>query len=425
MNSTGMITPQSSRKEVVSWAIYDWANSAFATTVIAGFFPIFYGNYWREGISPAQSTAELGNLNSIAGLLVAISAPLLGAIADRGAKRKIFLLLFSWMGAAVTAALSGVPQDGYAMAGLFFVLGVIGFLGANIFYDSMLVDLSRGRSSDKVSALGYAMGYLGGGVLFATNVAMVLHPEWFGLADKSAAVKTSFLMVGLWWFIFSLPLALFVKDGHKDAPPIGEAVRQGVRQLVETFRELRLYKPVIVFLVAYWLYIDAVDTIIVMATKVGLDIGFKDTDLITALLLVQFIAFPAAIAFGFIGQKLGTRNGIYLALGVYVIVCIWAWRMNETWEFFSLAALIGLVQGGVQSLSRSYYSRLIPPDKSVEFFGFYNMLGKFAALLGPFLVGQVALLTGRAQNGVLTLIIMLVAGGILLSRVREENVVKV
>jgi len=419
MNSTGMITPQSSRKEVASWAMYDWANSAFATTVIAGFFPIFYHDYWRNGVVPTQSTFELGMFNSIAGLIIALSAPLLGAIADRGAKRKIFLLSFAWIGAAMTAGLGLVPQESWQLAGSFFIVGVIGFLGANIFYDSMLVDMARGRSSDKVSALGYALGYLGGGLLFAINVAMTLKPQWFGLSGPGQAVKMSFIMVGLWWLIFSLPLTFFVKDGQGESMPIGAAISAGMKQLAQTFREIRLYRPVVVFLVAYWLYIDAVDTIISMATKVGKDLGFETSHLITALLLVQFIAFPAAIGFGFIGQKLGTRRGIYLALAVYVGVCVWAWRMDSVKEFFGLAIAIGLVQGGVQSLSRSYFSRLIPQDKAVEFFGFYNMLGKFAALLGPLLVGQVGLMTGRTQDGVLSLVLMLVLGWFILSRVQE------
>lgn len=419
MTSTGMITSKSSRREVISWATYDWANSAFATTVIAGFFPIFYGNYWRQGIDGPQSTFELGLFNSIAGLIIALTAPLLGAIADRGAKRKIFLMSFAWLGAAFTAGLFLVPQQSWMLAGSFFVMGVIGFLGANIFYDSMLIDVARGRSSDKVSALGYALGYLGGGVLFGINVAMTLKPQWFGLADATAAVRMSFLMVGLWWLIFGLPLLFFVPETQGDGLPIGRAVRAGLKQLGQTFREIRLYRPVVMFLFAYWFYIDAIDTIISMATKVGIDLGFPQESLITALLIVQFIGFPAAVGFGFLGQKLGTRRAIYLALFVYTCVCVYAWKMDNVNEFYALAITIGLVQGGVQSLSRSYYSRLIPEDKAVEFFGFYNMLGKFAALLGPLLVGIVGRSTGRTQDGVLSLVIMLVVGWVLLTRVKE------
>lgn len=421
MNSTGMITEQSTRREVASWAIYDWANSAFATTVYAGFFPLFYGLYWREGIDGAQSTYELGVLNSIAGLLIALSAPLLGAIADHGSKRKAFLFTFAWLGALATVALCFVTQESWRLAGTCFVLAVVGFLGANIFYDSMLVKVARGRSSDKVSALGYSLGYLGGGLLFAINVAMYLKPAMFGLADGVQAIKYSFLSVGVWWILFSLPLAFFVKDSAPNAPGLAESVSGGLRQLAQTFREIRTLRPVWMFLIAYWLYIDAVDTIIAMATKVGQDIGFETGSLITALLMVQFVGFPAAIGFGFIGHKLGTRRGIYLALAVYIIVCLWAWKMDSVIEFYCLAGMIGLVQGGVQSLSRSYYSRLIPPEKAVEFFGFYNMLGKFAALLGPLLVGVIAARTGSSQDGVLSLIVMLAAGWFVLSRVKEPR----
>lgn len=419
MTSTGLINERSSRREVISWAMYDWANSAFATTVIAGFFPIFYNDFWRQGISPAQSTYELGMFNSLAGLIIALSAPLLGAIADRGGRRKLFLLTLAWMGALATAGLWTLAADQWQAAGALFVLGIIGFLGANIFYDSLVVDLSRGRNSDRVSALGYALGYLGGGLLFLLNVAMVLRPHWFGLAGASQGVQLSFLMVGIWWFVFSLPLAFFVKDRTAERCSMGTAIKEGLQQLATTFREIRKYRPVIVFLCAYWLYIDAVDTIVSMATKVGKDLGFATDHLITALLLVQFVAFPAAIGFGFLGQKIGTRRAIYVGLVVYTGVCLWAWQMDKVWEFYVLAVAIALVQGGVQSLSRSYYSRLIPQDKAVEFFGFYNMLGKFAALLGPILVGWVGMMTQRTQDGVLALTIMLVAGGVLLYRVRE------
>lgn len=422
MSSNGYITAQTPRREVISWAMYDWANSAFATTVIAGFFPIFYNDYWRKGIESTQSTAELGNLNSTAGLIIALSAPLLGAIADRGAKRKLFLMIFAWMGALVTAGLYFVPQARWELAGLFFVMGVVGFLGANIFYDSMLIEVSEGRNSDKVSALGYALGYLGGGLLFAVNVAMTLKPDFFGIPDAATAVKLSFLTVGIWWALFSLPMAFFVKDSQGEGLPMGAAVKAGLRQLAQTLKEIRHYRAAVMFLVAYWFYIDAIDTIISMATKVGKDLNFSTSSLITALLLVQFIAFPAAIAFGFIGQKMGTRRAIYVGLFIYTCVCLYAWKMDSENDFYGLAIAIGLVQGGVQSLSRSYFSRLIPEDKAVEFFGFYNMLGKFAALLGPFLVGVVGQATGRTQDGVLSLVSMLLLGWFLLSRVKESEV---
>lgn len=421
MKSIGRITEKSTRREVVAWATYDWANSAFATTVIAGFFPIFYNDFWRQGVSASQSTYELGLFNSIAGLVIALSAPLLGAIADRSGRRKRFLLALGWMGAAATAAMFFIQANEWQLAGTLFIFGIIGFLGGNIFYDSMIVDIARGRSSDKISGLGYGLGYLGGGLLFLVNVAMVLQPQWFGIPSQEKAVQLSFLAVGIWWFLFSLPVAFFVKDSPGEAVPLSRAVKEGFQQLKQTFKEIRRYKPVVVFLLAYWLYIDAVDTIIAMATKVGKDLGFSTDHLITALLLVQFVAFPAAIGFGFLGQKLGTRRAIYLGLGVYVGVCVWAWQMTAVWEFFALAVAIALVQGGVQSLSRSYYSRLIPEDKAVEFFGFYNMLGKFAALLGPFLVGYVGLMTGKTQDGILVLIFMLVGGGLLLWRVNENQ----
>ncbi len=388
------MTPE--KRAVWGWAIYDWANSAFATTVMAGFFPIFFKQYWSHGADVNLSTAQLGFANALAGLLVALLAPLLGAIADRGGVKKKFLCFFAYMGVLSTAGLFFVAKGQWALAILVYVLGVIGFSGGNIFYDAMLPGLAGEGRVDRVSSLGFSLGYLGGGLLFLINVLMTLMPQRFGLADAAAAVRLSFLTVALWWGTFTLVTLVWVPEpvtarGQGDRA----TVSAGLRQLADTFRRARHLKTVSLFLLAYWFYIDGVDTIIRMAVDYGMSLGFSPNDLIVALLLVQFIGFPAALLFGRLGERVGVRPAIYLAIAIYIGVTVWGTMMRERHEFYILAFVIGLVQGGIQALSRSYYTRLIPVDKAAEFFGFYNMLGKFATIIGPALMGIVGLVVRR------------------------------
>lgn len=406
-------------RPVIAWAFYDWANSAFATTVMAGFFPIFFKQYWASGLDSTASTFQLGVGNAVASLFIVLAAPLLGAMADRGGLRKRFLLVFAALGIGCSMGLSAVGAGEWAAALALFIAATVGFMGANIFYDALLTVVAREQDWDGVSALGYALGYLGGGLLFAINVAMTLSPDSFGLADAEQAVRYSFLSVGLWWALFSLPLLRLVNEPPVAQQQVGWAVaRAGYRQVRDTFRQIRRLRPVFLFLLAYWLYIDGVDTIVRMAVDYGLAIGLAQTDLIIALLITQFVGFPAALGFGWLGQKIGPKRGIFIAIAVYVAVTLWAVWIDETWEFYLLAVCIGLVQGGIQALSRSLYARLIPADKTAEFFGFYNMLGKFAALLGPLMVGVVSVATGNHRAGMLSLILLFVAGAWLLARVK-------
>lgn len=406
------------RRAVYAWAFYDWANSAFATTVMAGFFPLFFKQYWNSGVTDTLSTFRLGLANSIASLIVVLMAPLLGAIADHMDKRKGFLLVFSMLGVVMTGALYFVAESEWEFAVVCYVLAVLGFSGGNLFYDALLTFIARPADLDRVSAFGFALGYLGGGLLFAVNVLMVLHPDWFGLPDKSMAVRVSFLSVAVWWALFTLPILFAV---HEPATPEPVRVRvaliQGFGQLRRTLSEIGHLPHTFLFLAAYWLYIDGVDTIVRMAVDYGLSLNFPSNSLITALLITQFVGFPAAIAFGRIGDRIGARNGILLALSVYIFVTTWGAFMTQVWEFYVLAAVIGLVQGGVQSLSRSLFARLIPVGRSAEFFGFYNMLGKFAAVLGPILMGWVGVLTGSPRIGILSVLILFLLGAFLLTRV--------
>lgn len=410
------------RKRIFSWALYDWANSAFATTVIAGFFPIFFRQYWSTGTDVTTTTFRLGVANSVASLVIVALAPLLGAIADKGGTKKKFLLFFAVMGVVMTGALYFVGEGNWGFAVLLYALGIIGFSGGNVFYDSLIVNITGPKKIDFVSALGFAMGYLGGGILFAFNVFMTLRPELFGLASQSEAIHISFISVAIWWAVFSIPVFLFVKEVRvKDHQAGWHAIASGLRQLRMTFKEIRRLRVVSLFLLGYWLYIDGVNTIVRMAVDYGLSLGFDANSLIVALLITQFVGFPSALAFGKIGEKFGPKTGIFIGISVYIAVTTWAFFMTSVVEFYALAVAIGLVQGGVQSLSRSFYTRIIPSNKSAEFFGFYNMLGKFAAVIGPALMGWVGIVSGDPRFGILTIIPLFAAGAIFLFFVNEQE----
>jgi UMF1 family MFS transporter len=276
---------------------------------------------------------------------------------------------------------------------------------------------------DLVSGFGYAMGYLGGGLLFALNVVMTQKPEWFGLANAADAVRWSFVMVGAWWLLFALPCVLIVKERATPGAASSwlDATRQGWRELAGTAREIRRYRVLVWFLAAYILYIDGVNTVIKMAVDYGLSLGFDQSHLIKALLLTQFVAFPAALAFGWLGSRIGARNGIFLAIGVYFAATCYAYFLQDAFDFYLLAFIVGLVQGGIQSLSRSYYGRLVPREKSSEFFGFYNMMGKASAILGPMLVGVTAALTGSSRLSILSILLLFIAGAALLLVARRAE----
>ncbi len=415
------MTPE--RRQQFQWALYDWANSAFATTVMAGLFPIFFKQYWHQGVDAQTSTFHLGLGNSIASIIVLFLAPILGALADGGLGKKRLLALFMLLGVAGTAGLYFVPQGEWRWALGLFVIGTLGFAGGMVFYDALLVDVATPQDSDRVSALGYGLGYLGGGILFALNVAMTLKPELFGLSGKTQAVQFAFLTVAGWWLLFSLPLLTRVRERRAPSQAAWfRAVPLAFRQLWITAGHLRRDRTVMMFLLAYWLYIDGVDTIIKMAVDFGLALGFPDSSLIVALLLVQFVGFPAAIAFGYLGNRLGTKRAIFLGLAVYIGVTFWAYFLQTVTQFYAMALTIGLVQGGVQALSRSFYSRLIPAQRAAEYFGFYNMLGKFAAIIGPILVGWSAVVTSSSRVSILSILVLFIGGAWLLSRVQEPRV---
>jgi UMF1 family MFS transporter len=411
------------RKTIFGWAMYDWANSAFATTVMAVFVPFLFGSYWCIGVDKNISDARLGTANSISGLIIAIIAPLLGAIADRGTNKKKFLLLFAFVGIVMTGCLYMASRGNWILASCIFVIATIGFCGGNIFYDSLITIVASEKKMNIVSALGYSLGYLGGGILFALNVWMILKPQTFGFADDTSAIRFSFLTVVVWWAVFSIPLILFVREPPGAETVAGlQMVKEGLAQFRDTFRHIRQNRIVFLFLLSYWFYIDGVDSVIRMGVKYGDSLGFDAKNLALAVLLIQFIGFPSAIAYGYLGNRIGAKRGILIAIVVYIIITISSSFLRNTFHFYLLAISIGLFQGGIQALSRSYYANIIPKDKSAEYFGIYNMMGKFSVVLGPALVGWMSFVVSRltgssilgTRSSIASLAVLLIIGGIIL-----------
>ncbi|MDH5358904.1 MAG: MFS transporter [Gammaproteobacteria bacterium] len=400
------------KRAVYSWALYDWANSAYATAVMAGFFPVFFKTYWGSELPVAENTFYLGLGNSVASLIIVILAPILGAIADCGNKKKFLLSLFAFIGILMTALLSLIEAGQWLLALIIYVGATLGFSGSVVSYDALLVDVAEKDDYDRISALGFGLGYAGGGLLFAFCVLMVKQPDWFMLSDSRSAVKAAYLLVSAWWLVFSVPLFLFVKERRlRHQKSVGlDLFRTSFQQLSATLHEIKKLRVVLTFLIGYWLYIDGVDTVVRMAVNYGISLGFDSGNLIVALLITQFVAFPAALIYGYMGSRYGAKNGLYVGIVVYIILVFWASIISSIGEFYTLAIMVGLVQGGVQSLSRSLYARIIPHNRSGEFFGFYNMVGKFAAVIGPVLMGSVALLTGSNRYAMLSISILFILG---------------
>jgi MFS transporter, UMF1 family len=409
--------------------MYDWANSAFATTVMAGFFPILFKSFWSADLDINFSTFILGLTNSLTGLIVAACAPVLGAIADKGSSRKKFLIFFAYLGVLMTSLLIFLAKGQWVAASVLYGIGIIGFSTGNNFYDSLLPVVAGEKRIDYVSGLGYAFGYLGGGILFLLNVLMTQKPLWFGLESMTEGARYSFLTVGVWWGMFAIPLILWVKEEKKPMARDENLILSGFKEVFRTFRKIRRLRETFIFLIGYWFYIDGVDTIIRMAVDFGMSIGFSSMDMILALLITQFVGFPSAIIYARLGARWGVKKLIFIGVSVYLLVTIYGMLMTQKYEFYVLAVAIGLVQGGVQALSRSFYSRLIPPEHEAEFYGFYNMIGKFAAIIGPTLMGIVGLVfagAGFSQNtasraGIGSIVILFILGGLFLYKVDEKR----
>lgn len=390
-------------KKYYSWVLYDWANSAYATIVLAGFFPIIYAEYFAVTIDSSERTLYLGISNSIASLLLILLAPLFGLLADRFNKKKLFLSIFALISIVSTLLLSFVSTNSYIIASILFSISLLGFMMSNVFYDSMLIDF-KSNQFNKISSFGYAFGYLGGGIAFVLALFFLYYSGQSNI-ELIASKKIVFIFTSIWWSLFMLPLILFWRDDVKH--------NSSNFSVLESFKELFSNKKVFYFLIAYWVYIDGVDTIIRMAVNYGLTIGFSSNDLLLALLVTQFVSFPGTLIILKISDLFSIEKAIVFCLLVYLGITYFAYNLYSVQQFYLIATLIGFVQGGIQALSRSYFAALIPENRSSEFFGIYNMLGKFAALLGPIVVGMVTFYSSDSRVGIASISIFFIIGLIL------------
>ncbi|HVL69527.1 MAG TPA: MFS transporter [Vicinamibacterales bacterium] len=404
------------RPDLRAWAMYDLANSAFQTTIIAAVFPIYYRRVAAGGLAEADAMSRFAWATTIAILIVAIVAPVLGAVADYSAIKKRLLAIFAGIGISACFAMFWITEGEWLFALTLFVIGNVGVAGSIVFYESLLPHLARGADLDRVSSAGYAIGYLGGGILLAINLLMIQRPELFGLADAGMGTRLSFASVGVWWLVFMMPLMIVVPEPGALVSARRERVSlmRGVRGLMQTFRELRKYRQALLFLFAFLLYNDGIQTMIRVASIYGESIGLDSGAMITALLMTQFIGVPAAFGFGALAGRIGPKAGVFLGLGVYTLISALGYYMTTATHFFLLAILVGLVQGGTQALSRSLFASMIPRQKSSEFFAFFGVFERYAGVLGPAVFAMVVSYSGSGRNAILAVLFFFVAGAALL-----------
>jgi UMF1 family MFS transporter len=409
------------RPELRGWALYDWANSAFMTTVVAAVFPIYFSTVAAAELPAAEAAFRFGIATTLALAAVAVMAPVLGAIADYSAAKKRFLAAFQTVGVLATAAMWLIGRGDWLLALALFMLGNIGVYGALTFYDSLLPHIASRDEIDRVSTSGYALGYLGGGVLLAINLAWILMPGAFGFPDADVAVRLSFVSVAIWWLLFSLPLFRQVPEPRRrleaDERPDQNPVIMGFTRLRETLGDLRRYRQAFLMLLAFLLYNDGINTIIRMATIFGTEIGIGREHLIGALLLVQFVGVPCSFLFGRLAGRIGAKRAVAGSLVVYTGVSILCYFVQTAAHFYALALIVGTVQGGSQALSRSLFATMVPRHKSSEFFGFFGVFEKFAGIFGPLLFAIAVALTGSSRHGILSVILFFFFGGLVLWRV--------
>lgn len=414
------------KRAITAWTMYDWANSAFATTIMAAVLPVYYSSVAASTLPPNIATARWGYTTTIALLLTSVLAPILGAMADARGTKKRFLSIFALLGITATALLYFVQTGDWLLASGLFILGSVGFSGSLVFYDSLLPHVARPDEIDRVSSRGYAMGYLGGGLLLAINLAMImLAPENLtGLMSR-----LSFLSVAVWWLVFTIPLWRIVPEPPRRKVLDGEELMNPIKvaflRLADTFRKIKNYRQLLKFIVAFWLYNNGIGTIIYMATIYGAELNFGQTTLIGTLLMVQFVAIPFAFLFGWLAGKIGTKRAIYLALIIYTFIAIGGYFMTREIHFWILGFFVATVQGGSQALSRSLCGRMMPKSQSAEFFSFFGVSEKIAGIVGPFLFATVSTLMGHSRLSIVSLIIFFILGGFLLTRVNEKEGIQI
>ena len=416
------------RRDLRAWAMYDWANSAVQTTIIAAVFPIYFQKVAAADLPGPVATSRFAWATTWSILIVAIVAPILGAIADSAPVKKKLLGVFLAIGAASTAAMWFIERGDWEFALVLFVITNVGVAGSIVFYESLLPHIAGERELDRVSTAGYALGYLGGGTLLAINIVMMAHPGWFLLPGREAAVRASLASVAVWWVLFSIPLFRSVPEpprrGHDAASSpasSGYGIVAAARQLRDTLRELRRYRQAFVLLLAFLLYNDGIQTIIRMATTYGAEIGLDENAMIVALLVTQFIGIPFAFLFGLMADRIGAKRAVFAGLSVYAVITVLGYFMRSSWEFFALAVLVGMVQGGTQALSRSLFASMIPRQKSSEFFAFFGVFERYAGILGPAIFAWVVERSGTSRNAILSVLAFFIVGALLLAFVDVEE----
>jgi UMF1 family MFS transporter len=411
-----------------SWALYDVANSAFYLVIVAAVFPIFYQELFVQSKGPVdegtakilriQGASRLAFTAMVAMTVVALLGPILGTIADRTAAKKRLLAVFAGLGVVASGLMWFIPPGGVAFASVLYALGTIGVAGSIVFYDALLPGVAREGDLDRISAIGYAAGYLGSVLLMIFDFLMIQNPSWFGLPDKGIAVRLSFVSVAVWWAAFTIPLLRRVPEPPVAASgPGGNILAAAFRRLSRTLREVRRYRQLAIFLAAYWIYSDGIGTVIKMATAFGNSLGIGTADMMLALIITQVVGVPCAMAFGLMARRTGTRAGIFIGLAVYAVTCGLAAFMSKTWHFYAVAVAVGLVQGGTQALSRSLFASMTPRERSAEFFGFFSTVEKFAGILGPLVLGLLWSEGGDPRRGILVIAAFFVLGGIILWKV--------
>lgn len=413
------------RRELRAWALYDWANSAFMVTIVTAVFPIYFSSVAAADLDPAAASFRFAATTAAALSVVALLAPVLGALADVAAAKKKMLGACVGLGATATACMFFIQRGDWVLAACLFAVANIGVTSSVVFADSLLPHVARPDELDRVSTAGYALGYLGGGLLLLVNLAWIQRPDLFGLSGAALASRLSFVSVALWWAGFSIPLFRGVPEPARTLEADERAGRNpvvaSIVRLVETLRELRGYRQAFLMLLAFLIYNDGIGTIIRLATIFGTEIGLEQGDLIAAVVLVQFVGVPFAFAFGQLAARIGAKRAIFLSLVVYVVISVLAWGMTTAAEFYVLALLVGMVQGGSQALSRSLFASMVPRHKSAEFFGFFGVFEKFAGIVGPAVFAGMILLTGSSRGAILSIVTFFVVGGLLLSRVDVEE----
>jgi UMF1 family MFS transporter len=413
------------RRELRAWAMYDWANSAFQSTVVTAIFPPFFSSYAAAGLPAIEATSRFAWATTIAVAITALSGPFLGALADYRGGKKRFLAFFMMVGVLATVLMATITEGGYRYAILLFIVANIAFVSSLVFYDSLLPHIAAADEIDRVSTGAYAVGYLGGGILLAVNLAWILAPGTFGLSGKVAAIKLSFVSVAVWWLVFSIPLLRRVREPRavreRDETGRERDLLTAVRRVIDTLRELRGYRQAFLMLVAFLLYSDGIQTMIRMASIYGQEIGIDQNGQIAAFVMVQFVGVPFSFLFGMMAGRIGPKTALFFSLVVYTGISALGYFMTATWQFFVLAFLVAMVQGGSQALSRSLFARMIPRDKSSEFFGFFSIGEKFAGILGPAMFAVSVDLFGSSRTAVLSVVLFFILGGLVLNRVDVDR----